>query len=351
MNQIKEKKPIIRTIFLDLLKISFIVLVYFYTSEFFGSISTPFITISDFSIQFGMTLLIYSFLSILSGPYIAFVSGFLAEFLYQLAFYDNVSLEWNLIIAIFGFSTSMYKYKPLKYENKKNIFFSIILLIVSSLITMFLIVVFQIMILPNPVDFNTIIINSGLSFLVTCIISVIFLVPLLLIAYDKAFAKNERFIYNELLTHHPISASDHAFHLEFGRTRIYFCSRCSGVIIGGLISMFSTHLWEEIYDIEFNPQLSVLLCVILPIPGLIDWGTQRILLRKSTTESRLFTGFIIGTALHLMSFTTKYSFFMLFLVIFYFGILFLFMYIGHKKQIKLMNREIELIPEKKRKKE
>jgi len=168
-----------------------------------------------------------------------------------------------------------------------------------------------------------------------------FIIPLLLALYDRILAKDEKFIYNMLLTHHPVSASDHTFYFKFGRTRIYLCSRCSGVILGGIIALFSTYLIENIFNSGFSPEMAVILCIVLPIPGIIDWGTQRLLLRKSTTTSRLFTGFIIGNALHFISLTEKYYFFILFLIMFYFSIFFLLVYLGHKKELKLLKAEAD----------
>ena len=109
--------------------------------------------------------------------------------------------------------------------------------------------------------------------------------------------------------------------------------------MGESLLFFFTQLIEKIYDIEFPPEFAVLLCIILPIPGLIDWGTQRMLLRTSTTESRLLTGFIIGNALHFISLTKNYYYFIIFLLILYFSILGLLMYFGHKREMKMLKVE------------
>ena len=144
--------------------------------------------------------------------------------------------------------------------------------------------------------------------------------------FDKIFASKEQHLYYMLLTHHPISASDHTFYFQFGRTKIYFCSRCSGMVIGIILSVFFTHLYQLIVNPQFSSELALMVIIICPIPGLIDWGTQKLLLRTSTTESRLFTGFIIGIALHFISFTREYYFFTLVIITVYFGIFFLFFY-------------------------
>ncbi|GAH00084.1 unnamed protein product, partial [marine sediment metagenome] len=58
-----------------------------------------------------------------------------------------------------------------------------------------------------------------------------------------------------------------------------------------------------------------------------------------TTETRLFTGFIIGASVHFLSFSMKYYLFMMFLVIFYFSILFILMFFGHRKELKLIEEQ------------
>ena len=337
----QKQKKITREIFVNLFIITFIIMCYFYISEIFGSISSPYQGKSTFSVQFGITLLIFTFFSVLAGPYHGFVAGFIGEYLYQLAYYQTIYLDWCLLIAFWGFMCGVYKYKPLKYQEKMKVLYTFLYLFFNSLIMMILIIVIQKNYYLINENINLIILNYGFKFFIQSLITIIILVPILLILYDKGFATQERHWYFMILTHHPVSASDHTFYFRFGRTHVYFCSRCSGVIIGGMMASFFTHLIEKFFNAEFNPELAVLLCVILPIPGLIDWGTQRMLLRKSTTESRLFTGFIIGAALHLISFTYKYYFFILFLLVLYFSILFLLMYFGHRKEMRLQKEESE----------
>lgn len=313
---------------------------YFYVSETFGSISTLFLGNSDFSIQFGITLLIFTFFSMRAGPLQGGITGFFGEFLYQLAYYNTIYLDWCVLIAIWGSLCGIYKYKPLKYLQIKTFFFSLALLSINTLLMIILIILIRKFYYLSYKNIYIIFLEIGLLSLVQSFLSILFIVPILIVLYEKALATKEQHLYYMILTHHPISMNDHTFNLRFGKTYVYFCSRCSGVIIGGMMAYFFTQLVENIYNINFNPELAVLLCIFLPIPGLIDWGTQRMLLRKSTTESRLFTGFIIGTALHLMSFTYKYYFFMISLLILYFSILFLLMYLGHRKEMKLLKKEL-----------
>ncbi len=336
----KEQNKVLRTIFLNLFTVTFIIMSYFFISEIFGSISTIYIEDPEFSIYFGITLLVFTILSILAGFYHGFVAGFIGELLYQLAYYGTIYLHWCFIVAIWGMICGLYKYKPLKYQVRIKVLYSTLELIIASLITMGIIIYFQNRFEGPNSDINDIILNYGLRFFIQSFLTVIILVPIIMFLYDYALATKVRHFYYIFLTHHPTSMSDHTFCLKFGRTCFYFCSRCSGVMIGGMLAFFFTHLYERIYNVELNPEFALILCIILPIPGLLDWGTQRLLFRKSTTSTRLLTGFIIGNALHFMSFATKkYYFFMIFLLILYFSILGALMYFGHRKEMKRLDQK------------
>jgi uncharacterized membrane protein len=197
----------------------------------------------------------------------------------------------------------------------------------------------QALLYPGQFTLEILIISYGFKFFSQALISIVFVIPILLILYDKVFAASEKHLYYMILTHHPVSASDHTFYLKVGRTKIYFCSRCSGVIIGGTSSLFLTYLLERIFNAEISGEIALILIIILPLPCIIDWGTQRLLLRKSTTESRLFTGFMAGSALHFMSFTSKYYFFTLMFLILYFSIFGALVFFGHKKEMRLLREE------------
>ncbi len=337
-----ENKPssFIRTIFVKIITVFFIFMSYLYASESFGSVSSPYIGTVSFSIVFSVSLLILAFFSVLSGPLPAFFAGFLGELVYQIAFYHTIYIDWCFIVAIYGSLAGIYKYKPLKYQNIKKIFYSIVILVINSIIATILVVTTTMLFHPSALPLTELFFNFGLKFFFQTLTSVIISVPILLIIFDKIFASKEQHLYYMMLTHHPISASDHTFYFQFGRTKIYFCSRCSGMIIGIIISVFFTHLFQLIVNPQFSSELAFIIIIIFPIPGLIDWGTQKLLFRTSTTESRLFTGFIIGIALHFISFTREYYFFTLILITVYFCIFFLFFYFGQKKLLKELNKEL-----------
>ncbi len=338
MNEIpqeEEGKNNFRLIFLNLLISTFIIISYIYIAEAFESISTNFLENQEFTIRFGITLLIFTFLSVLAGSIHGLVDGFIAELLYQITYYNEIYFEWCLIVAILGFLVGLYKYKPLKYHEGIKVYNTFLVLVINSFIISGLIIGFQMIFYRDQFTLEILIINYGFKFFFQALISIVFVIPILLVLYDKVFSASEKHLYYMILTHHPVSASDHTFYLKFGRTKIYFCSRCSGVIFGGLYAMFALYLIELIFNTELSGEIALLLIIILPIPGIIDWGTQRLLLRKSTTESRLLTGFIIGTALHVMSFTYNYYFYTMLILVIYFSIFGLLVYFGHKKEMKL----------------
>ncbi|MHA2181327.1 MAG: DUF2085 domain-containing protein [Promethearchaeota archaeon] len=338
--QVIENKNYTRLLFLNLLISLFIIISYVYIADSFGgSISTIFIESQEFILVFGFSLLLFTFFSVLAGPLHGLIDGFIAEFLFQLAFYNQIYIEWCLIVAILGLLVGLYRYKPEKYLEKIKVYYTFLVLVIISFVISGLIIGFQMVFYLGQFTWDILITNFGFKFFLQALISIVFLVPILLIIYDKVFATSEKHLYYMFLTHHPESASDHTFYLRFGRTKIYFCSRCSGVILGGLISMFFTYLLERILQVEFSAEIALTLIIILPLPAIIDWGTQRLLLRKSTTGSRLFTGLILGSALHFMSFTYKYYFFTVLFLILYFGIFFALVFFGHKREMKLLRHE------------
>ena len=110
--QNNEPKNYLRAIFLNLFISAFIIITYVYISEAFGSISTFFIKNTNFSIDFSITLLLFTFFSILAGPFHGLFDGFISEILFQLAVYHSIYYEWCIIVAILGLLVGIYKYKP-----------------------------------------------------------------------------------------------------------------------------------------------------------------------------------------------------------------------------------------------
>jgi len=342
INDKLKEKGALRFLFQNLLINFFIIMLYFYFSELYGSISTIYINSKSFTLQFGITLVIFTLLAKFFGIFHGIIAGILGELIYQLAFYDVLHFEWCIIVGFYGFFCGFYKYKPLKYQKSKNFLLTIISLLISSLLcSLFIILVFSFLYL-NFFDPYVIFIAQGFQFLIQTIISTSLIVPTILYLYDKYLARTERQIYTEFLTHHPLTDEGvtHTFYLRGGQTKIYLCSRCSGLFLGFFVAFFFTHLMEIIYKSYFSPELAILLCIILPIPGLVDWSIQAVKIHSSNTERRLLTGFLIGFALHMIAFTRNYYLILLLILLIYFTIFFYFVYLKQKRIKKSFEREV-----------
>jgi uncharacterized membrane protein len=80
---------------------------------------------------------------------------------------------------------------------------------------------------------------------------------------------------------------------------IRLCARCSGTVLG----FFSVIFYS--FVLPFNNSLPphfIVLCVLLAMPTAIDWLTQTWRLRESSNRLRLFTGFLEGVGVALVSF-------------------------------------------------
>lgn len=332
----------LRAIFLFLFRVFVFIIIYYYCSINFNSISRPFIENQTFFIQFNLSLFIFAIFSNLFGWKIGFISGFLGEFLYQLSFFPEhaIYFEWVFLLALMGLLFGIYEYKPLKYQKgTTKIFNNFLVFIISSFIILILSVFFTV--LNSALDLELILLNVGFKLFMEIITSAVFLVPILIFIIDMLFSSTEREIYNVLLTHHSYFEIDHTFKIKFGRTNVYFCSRCSGMIISLVISSFMVYLYENITETPFNQEFAFFLCIFLPIIPLIDWGTQKLRYRKSNTNLRLLTGFILGISLYLLAFTRDYLMLMSIIIIIYFSIFFLIYYVGYKKELKEYKRSID----------
>ncbi|MFX1274902.1 MAG: DUF2085 domain-containing protein [Promethearchaeota archaeon] len=336
--KLKEKGPL-RFIFQNILISFLIIMIYFYISELSGSISTIYLNNQSFTIEFGITLVIFTILVKVSGAFHGIIAGFSGELLYQIAFYNSVYLEWCIIVGFYGFIFGLYKYKPLKYQSSKNIYLTLISLILAGILSSLFIILLFYILFYYSLSLYTIFIAYGFKFFIQSIISTLLIVPIVLYMYDRFLALKEHNIYNEILTHHPLSEEGvtHTFYLRLGRSRVYLCSRCSGMFIGVISSFSFLHVIEKIFKSQYSPELAILSCLILPIPGLVDWCLQAIQIRSSNTKRRLLSGFLIGIALHMIAFTTKYYIYLLLILLTYFGIFFYFLY---KKQ-KILKKQFE----------
>ena len=113
-------------------------------------------------------------------------------------------------------------------------------------------------------------------------------------------------LYLNILTHHSLYDDDHTIVIPVGKVRIYLCTRCTAMIIGGVIGLIGSTLLFFDLGIEYNQNWTFWLGISLPILPLLDWGLQSLKIRPATTWSRLLTGFCLGLSMHLISISYEY---------------------------------------------
>jgi len=97
---------------------------------------------------------------------------------------------------------------------------------------------------------------------------------------------------------------EHTFRISIRGRDHYFCARCTGIysaffsfLLVGIILGYS------VLQYRIDGYFSLLMSIILVLPLLIDWGTQKLLLRESTNPIRFITGFIFGIGFWFVQFT------------------------------------------------
>ena len=101
-----------------------------------------------------------------------------------------------------------------------------------------------------------------------------------------------------LLSHHSEEYYNRTFTLSFRGKEIHFCARCSGVIL----IFFMAVCFELLANLKVDPTLSLVLAIIMVIPVLIDWGTQKLGYRESRNVIRFTTGGLLGVAISLLQY-------------------------------------------------
>lgn len=109
-------------------------------------------------------------------------------------------------------------------------------------------------------------------------------------------------VYLQWLTHHFIEEDDHTIVFQLGKVRIYLCTRCTAMIYGVVFALNIIVLLFGEFNLDVNTKLAFWLDLFLPLFPLLDWGLQAVQIRKATTASRIFTGFILGITMQLMPF-------------------------------------------------
>jgi uncharacterized membrane protein len=88
-----------------------------------------------------------------------------------------------------------------------------------------------------------------------------------------------------LVEHHPPWLRDRCLCLDLNGGPVYLCARCTGTALGFVAGFLIASASASPYII-----------ILLALPALVDWGTQKLCLRESTNIMRVMTGFSLGFA-------------------------------------------------------
>ncbi|MFX0134858.1 MAG: DUF2085 domain-containing protein [Candidatus Hodarchaeota archaeon] len=103
-------------------------------------------------------------------------------------------------------------------------------------------------------------------------------------------------------SHHTEEYYNRTFTISFRDKEFHICARCSGVVIS-FLTAFSYIL---LTDVDLDSTFSLILAVILAIPVMIDWGTQKLGYRESRNSIRFTTGVLLGLGITLLRFTYEH---------------------------------------------
>ncbi len=145
-------------------------------------------------------------------------------------------------------------------------------------------------------------------------------------------------LYHEFLTHHPLEDDDHTIVIMLGKVRVYLCTRCTAMIFGVLLSILYAKIIMYDFGYMIAPTTAFWLVSLLPIVPLTDWGLQALHIRKATTKSRLFTGFVLGFTIHLLMYTDDFQIEIMVITVVYFIIFGVLMKFRAKKNKEMWDQ-------------
>ena len=97
-----------------------------------------------------------------------------------------------------------------------------------------------------------------------------------------------------------ILAHNHWFTIRLFDLILRLCARCSGYLSGLAFLVFSRSF--QSYNFLNNHHFSKIAIIIMPLPLIFDWVTQKWSLRKSNNQIRILTGILTGYAVGAFSY-------------------------------------------------
>ena len=326
-DRIKENKTLNDKIKNELIKSIVIIVAYF-----FASANSNYLVILKWNVgdeQIRAFLLLWGFLTLvilsnLFGLIPGVIGAFFGDLIYQIASINEIgSINWGFIIVavIIGASSGIQKYDKDETIPKLKIMKLFYFLIMGAFLT----------ILPITLFID---INLSVPFIVGCIVSFVFIGPIIMVVIDRTLNKVANIhgnIYISFLTHHYITESDHAVPMNLGGYNIFLCTRCTGTMSGIAFAFFIDTILRFRTGSSINSNIALIVCIILPILGLVDWGTQKLQYRTSNDILRLITGFLLGISMHMLTLMEGKETEISILLFVYFGIFVILLIMGNKR--------------------
>jgi len=311
-HRLKKNKTKLNYFKNQLIRIFFIIVFYYFSSKMSGYLAFLEAFPNKFKIlnfQFFTGILVLILLSNLWGSIVGSIGGLIGELIYQFISIHFIIWPHLLIITLIGFMSGLIKYNKDTFIRKLYIMRFFYIIIITMFASLLLLLIFTFIYIKDfSFDINSpagsIVLFNNIQFLISFIISCMFLSPLIILAIDRflKFSSNQfGNIYLIPFTHHTIYDSDHAIPIYIGGYNFFVCTRCTGMIIGIIIGLFIQSVLKLGFYIDMDPNLVFLLTLLSPIPGIIDWGVQKLGFIKSNDYKRILTGILVGMAIHFLT--------------------------------------------------
>ncbi|MHA1820830.1 MAG: DUF2085 domain-containing protein [Promethearchaeota archaeon] len=341
-HRIHHKQSKLRKLMNDLIRSYFIVIFYFFGSSASGYLlfleQSPDLArpISIFQILLGY--LIISVMANLWGVRPGLIGGSIGEILYQIASIHTIKPDFLIILLLVVIFSAIIPYNKDKFIPKLHVmrlFYSLAALsILLPIMAYILPHIFYSFNMENPQ--TLVYLKDMIIFSFSIIINIIFSVPIIIVIIDRVLKKsaNEKdIVYKVILTHHYELDSDHALPIKFDGYYVFVCTRCTGMVSGILFNNLMAYFLIFSRGSFISPLTAFTIVAILPILGIIDWGTQKLGFRKSNDYTRVITGFLLGIALDMTRFTYGLDLQISLLIGLYFAIFFLLVFLSRKIQL------------------
>jgi len=284
----------------------------------------------------------------IAGPIAGGIGAFLGDLIYQIVTIKTVQTEFLLTATLIGVGAGLFRFNKdttLKQMAVMKLFYSLVGTVTVSLGILFLVGWIRNPALNWDSELGTSLQSAYTQFLFSEIISFLFVGPLVIALIDRILrwtSNPEGIAYKFFFTHHYKEQADHAIPLNFGGYQFFVCTRCSGTVSGILFMVFVDYALLEFNGFEIiSPTVAFILSIVFTLPALVDWGTQKLLLRTSNNLIRLISGMFLGAAIHLLVLAVEqYVLGVIIILVVFFGAFFVMFFLGNQKLRRFIMKRV-----------